>query len=113
MRRDASREGLQRFRTAQRNPPGQVRTLAQLQRSALGKWCWVYRAAYGCLNYAPVAIAPLIIRWGPEASSDMLRRSARCTKCGAKGATLMLPSWVSTTAGFAPFPVSFVRALQE
>ena len=34
-----------------------------------------------------------------------LRRSARCSKCGAKGASLMLPSWVSTTIGFAPFPV--------
>jgi hypothetical protein len=108
MRRDASREGLQRFRTAQRNPRGQVPTLAQLQRSAPGKWCWIYCDAYGCLHHAPMAIAPLIILWGPNASSDMLRRSARYSKCGAKGATLMLPSWVSTTVGFAPFPVKSV-----
>jgi hypothetical protein len=26
--------------------------------------------------------------WGPNASSEMLRRSARCTKCGRKGAVL-------------------------
>jgi hypothetical protein len=39
-----------------------------------------------------MAIAPFVIRWGPDAPSDMLRRSARCSKCGAKGATLMLPS---------------------
>jgi hypothetical protein len=57
-----------------------------------------------------MAIAPLIIRWGSDASSDMLRRSARCSKCDHKGATLMLPSWVSTTVGFAPFPVRFERA---
>jgi hypothetical protein len=75
-----------------------------MQRSTPGKWLWVYCAAYGCLHHAPMAIAPFVIRWGPEASSDMLRRSARCSKCGAKGATLMLPSWVSTTVGFAPFP---------
>jgi hypothetical protein len=56
-----------------------------------------------------VAIAPLIIRWGPDASSDMLRRSARCSKCGTQGATLMLPSWVSTTVGFAPFLVKQAR----
>jgi hypothetical protein len=37
MHREANREGLQRFRTAQRNPPGHVPTLAQLQRSAPGK----------------------------------------------------------------------------
>jgi hypothetical protein len=105
MRRDASREGLQRFRTAQRNPPGQVPTLAQLQRSAPGKWCWVYCAAYACLHHAPMAIAPLVIRWGPDASSDMLRQCARCLKCGHKGASLQLPSWMSTAVGFAPFPV--------
>jgi hypothetical protein len=105
MRRDASRDGLQRFRTALRGPPGLVPTLAQLQRSTPGKWCWVYCAAYGCLHHAPMAIAPFVIRWGREASSDMLRRSGRCSKCGAKGATLMLPSWVSTPVGFAPFPV--------
>jgi hypothetical protein len=35
----------------------------------------------------------------------LLRRSARCSKCAAKGTTLMLPSWSSTMAGFAPFPV--------
>jgi hypothetical protein len=109
MRRDASREGLQRFRTAQRNPPGQVPTLVQLQRSAPGKWLWVYCAAYGCLHHSPTAIAPFVIRWGPDASSDMLRRSARCSKCGAKGATLMLPSWISATVGFATFPVKRSR----
>jgi hypothetical protein len=107
MRSDASREGLKRFRSALRAAPSQVPTLSDLQRSAPGKWCWVYCAAYGCLHHSPMAIAPLIIRWGPDASSDMLRRSARCSKCGAKGATLMLPSWVSTTVGLAPFPVSF------
>jgi hypothetical protein len=60
-----------------------------------------------------MAIAPLVIRWGPDASSDTLRRSARCSKCGAKGATLMLPSWVSTTIGFALFPVGFECAPPE
>jgi hypothetical protein len=39
---------------------------------------------------------------GPDASSDMLRRSARCSKCGAKGATLTLPSWVSTNSRLRP-----------
>jgi len=31
---------------------------------------------------------------GAVASSDMLRRSARCTRCGRKGATIQLPGWV-------------------
>jgi hypothetical protein len=56
-----------------------------------------------------MAIAPMIIRWGPDASSDMLRRAARCSKCGAKGATLMFPSWVSSTVGLAPFTITIGR----
>jgi hypothetical protein len=54
VRRAASREGLQYFRAAQRNPPGEVPTFAQLQRSTPGKWLWVYCAAYGCLHHAPM-----------------------------------------------------------
>ena len=45
------------------------------------------------LLLAPVALAPLIIRWGEEASSDVLRRSARCARCGRNGASLTAPSW--------------------
>jgi hypothetical protein len=47
-----------------------------------------------------------VIRWGPGASSDLLRRSARCTKCGRKGAVLQHPSWAGMHIGFEPFPVS-------
>jgi hypothetical protein len=43
-----------------------------------GEWCRAYCAAYGCLHHAPMTIAPLIIRWGQDSSSDMLRRSGRC-----------------------------------
>jgi hypothetical protein len=57
-----------------------------------------------------MAIAPLIIRWGPEASSDVLRR---CARCGSRGATLQHPSyvklgrWVSTVSNGV---LSFTRA---
>src|SRR5262245_8012261 len=37
-------------------------------------------------RFAP--LAPWIIRWGAEASSDMLRRSALRARCGHKGAKL-------------------------
>jgi hypothetical protein len=40
-------------------------------------------------NYA---LAPWLIR-GPDAFSDVLRRSARCGQCGAKGAVIQLPGW--------------------
>jgi hypothetical protein len=44
------------------------------------------------------------IRWGPDASSDLLRRSARCTDCDAKGAILQHPIWTGSHVGFEPFP---------
>ena len=106
MRRNASHEGLQRFRKAQRGPPGPVPTLGRLQQDVAGKWLWVWCAAYGCPHRAPMAIAPLIIRWGPETSSDALRRCARCTRCGNRSATLQHPSYVNSVVGFQPFPAA-------
>jgi hypothetical protein len=47
---------------------------------------------------------PLVIRWGGDASSDVLRACARCSRCGRKGASLTSPSWVGLDVGFAPFP---------
>ena len=52
----------------------------------------------------PMALAALIIRWGPDASSDLLRRSARCSRCGRKGATLQHPGWAGSDVGPRPFP---------
>jgi hypothetical protein len=77
-------------------------TLGDLRRHAC--WLWLNCANPVCLHRAPMALTPLIIRWGAEASSDMLRRSARCAHCGRKGVSLTIPSWVGLDTGFAPFP---------
>jgi hypothetical protein len=53
----------------------------------------------------PGAFVPLIVRWGTDASSDLLRRSALCTKRGRKGAVLQHPSWAGMDVGFEPFPL--------
>jgi hypothetical protein len=58
-----------------------------------------------CLHHAPMALVPLMIRWGADTSSDRLRQSARCTKCGHRGATLQHPGWAGTHIGFQPFPL--------
>src|SRR5262249_29385986 len=70
-------------------PKSATTTLADLRRCT--PWLWVY--CERCQHRSPAAIVPLMIRWGAEASSDMLRRSARCTRCGRKGATIQLPGW--------------------
>ena len=72
-----------------------VPTLEQLRRGH--PWCWV--VCEHCSHRTPVAFVPLIIRWGPDASSDMLRRSARGNKCGRKGAVLQHPSWAGMDLG--------------
>jgi hypothetical protein len=67
-------------------------------------WLWVNCENVKCLHRAPQAIVPLVIRWGGDASSDVLRACARCSRCGRKGASLTSPSWVGLDVGFAPFP---------
>ena len=73
-------------------------------------WFWVICGRFGfCFHKAPMAIAPLVIRWGADVSSDRLRRCARCTICGHKGATLQAPSWYDGVTGHQPFPVDAAK----
>jgi hypothetical protein len=66
---------------------------------------WLWLNCERCQHYAPLACAVAVIRWGRNASSDVLRERARCTACGHKGATLQRPSWGGADVGFLPFPV--------
>jgi hypothetical protein len=84
-------------------PPRRVATLGELRRST--PWFWLHCTGRDCSHRAPVALVPLIIRWGADASGDQPRRSARCTCCGHKGATLQHPSWAGIDVGFESFPV--------
>ena len=45
---------------------------------------------------------------GPEHFNDKLRRCARCTACGNKGATIQHPGWGGNDVSFLPFPVEMV-----
>jgi hypothetical protein len=55
-RRDPRDDQAQRTR----EPPGPVPTLAQLRRET----CWLSVYCKACPHAAPMAIVPLIIRWG-------------------------------------------------
>jgi hypothetical protein len=83
-----------------REPPPPIPTLAELQR--IHNWWWL--VCHGCQRFQATALAPLVIRWGSDASSDKLRRNARCTACGHRGAALQHPSWAGAHIGFVPFP---------
>src|SRR5215510_4179632 len=74
-------------------------TLEQLRQGA--PWLRVWCRNCHCRHKAPMALAPLIIRWGGDASSDVFRRSARCTYCRRKGADLQHPSARSSDIALA------------
>lgn len=51
-----------------------------------------------CGHYRMIPLAPYVIRWGFDTSSDVLRRNLRGIACGQKGAVIQHPGW-------RPFPV--------
>src|SRR5260370_31140137 len=89
----------------ERAAAGPVPTLGQLRRET----CWIWLYCRACGRGVPAALAPFIIRWGPDASSDILRRRAHCGECGGKGVTLMHPRLRDTQSGVSPFPVERMR----
>jgi hypothetical protein len=84
-----------------RPPPPAVPTLGQLLHQPY--WWWLRCNA--CDHPVAVALVPFVIRWGPDASSDMLRGQVRCAACGRRGATLQHPSWGDAVTGWETFPV--------
>jgi hypothetical protein len=76
-------------------------TLGQIHTEPF--WIWIYCSGT-CTHCMPFALAPFVIRFGTDASSDVLRRRARCSRCGHKGASLRRPSWINGYVGIAPFP---------
>jgi putative SOS response-associated peptidase YedK len=62
---------------------GPSRGIAAIRRDFV--WLYVHCGRPYCGHYAIVPLVPLIIRWGPTAPIENLRRAARCTKCGHKG----------------------------
>ena len=79
-----------------------VPTLGQLLHAPY--WFWLRCNACGHRVAKP--LVPYVIRWGADASSDMLREHAWCSVCGQRGATLQHPSWHDEAVGWQPFPVA-------
>ena len=78
-------------------------SLSDLQKPA--GWLWLICRRLDCGHRKAILLAPLITRFGPHASSDILRQRARCSRCGSRGALTILPSWAGTGVGWAPFPL--------
>jgi hypothetical protein len=65
---------------------------------------WHWAVCPRCNHRRPLAIAPFVIRWGPDAPGDLLRRSLICERCGHRGALLYHPSWVDMVKGWEAWP---------
>lgn len=86
-------------------PTGTTLTLKDLQRPPGWVWAHCTNLQAGCVHRRAVAIAPFVIRWGPDVSSDRLRAALKCGRCGHKGNVIQVPSWVDMETGFERFPV--------
>jgi hypothetical protein len=87
-------------------PDSSVPTLGEMQRST--PWVWLACTGNNCPHAKPVGVAAFVIRWGPDESSNRLRRAARCGACGHLGAATMHPGM----SGFllSPFPAGHAKA---
>jgi len=60
-----------------------------------------------------MAIAPLLIRWDMDASSDRLRGSPCCSRCEGKGAVIQRPSWLVRDGDWQPFPAQRRQRIED
>jgi putative SOS response-associated peptidase YedK len=90
------RSRIARRKAANKPPP----TMGGVRRET--EWIWVYCETMGCGHSAAVPLVPLIIRWGPDAPWDYMRRCWRCTRCGGRKTTTRTPSWGGEQIGFLP-----------
>jgi putative SOS response-associated peptidase YedK len=102
-RKERLAAGLDAYVPLRREPHGPVPTIGALLTQAGPNWVWAY-CGVGCNHHSALALAPLAIRWGLNTSSDRLRAALRCSRCGQKGGTIRLPSWVDMQIGEQPFP---------
>jgi hypothetical protein len=86
--------------TMRSSDPPSVPTLGELHREP--GWWWLICET--CLHTRAIPLAPFVIRWGRHASSDVLRRNARCSACGHRGAVMRHPSFYDSGVRYQPFP---------
>lgn len=91
-RRDRDRDEPER-------PPA---TLAGFRRET--SWVHWYCETPGCGFHTPLALAPYIMLWGPDASGDRLRNNLGCPLCGTIGGSIRHPSWGDREIGWQPYP---------
>lgn len=59
---------------------------------------------FGCGRRIATQFPTFIAKYGADASSDIVRVTAKCSVCGHQGATTTAPSWAGQDKGWAAFP---------
>lgn len=57
-----------------------------------------------CGRRVATQLPAFIEKFGPDASSDLVRDTARCAECGHKGVTTTTPSWAGADKRWSVFP---------
>ena len=86
-----------------RAPDPLVPSIGVLHRQPQSRWVWAI--CNRCLHRSRLSLAPIVIRWGAEESSDTLRRNLKCTKCGNKGNALQVPTFIDLDPDAVPFHI--------
>lgn len=82
-------------------------TIGQFHRNRWApKWMWIYCRGPDCGHSQPLAIAPLVIRWGPDAPAQWMRDRLICSRCGHRGVLTQAPGWGGSHIGEVPFPAN-------
>lgn len=87
-----------------RHPDGPAPTLGALQLGPHAKWVWLSCNNLHCSHRVAVPLAPFVIRWGADASSDRLRINTVCRVCGHRGASLQVPGITGPVDAREPDP---------
>jgi hypothetical protein len=91
------------YRMARRSPDPPAASIGVLHRQPHGRWVWAI--CHRCTHRSRLPLAPLLIRWGPDTSSDVLRSNLKCTACGHKGNAIQVPSFVDIDVDAIPFHI--------
>jgi len=83
-------------------PDDEVPTIGALAKSE-PRWIWANCNTVNCGHARAVPLIPFLIRWGADASSNLLRQNLSCSKCGARGVYITLPSRIGSH-GAQEFP---------
>jgi hypothetical protein len=86
-------------------------TIGEMHRAP--GWLWVSCTNHVCTHREPVALAPLVIRWGKDAPMSRILERFHCSKCGRLGAHVTIPAWQDMVVGVRPFPVEQARTFSR